>query len=310
MNFIVLTAIAHLLNSVVALIDKFLVTSKQVPKPQLYVFYSGVLAFLSVLIFALDPLFGSFISFELPSISNISFPSNSVLLFSVFSALNALLGLYYMFKAFCRADASDVVPVVASISAFFTLIISFLLLDTTLSSNFLIGFVLLIVGTFLVSRFRFGLKTFLDTLLSGLFFGINATTLKLVFNAVGFDNGIFWFSLFMTLLSLLMLFSRDIRETFKHHRKSKKAKSSFVLIFSNKILAGLAGILLAKAISSGNVSIVQALGGLQFVFLFILAILIGPYTNVDLGENVKKKDIVQKLISIGIIFAGFVLLFV
>ena len=53
----------------------------------------------------------------------------------------------------------------------------------------------------------------------------------------------------------------------------------------------------------------QALGGLQFLFLFVLAIILGPYTSVDFGENHQRKDVYQKLIAVSVIFIGFVLLF-
>jgi uncharacterized membrane protein len=78
----------------------------------------------------------------------------------------------------------------------------------------------------------------------------------------------------------------------------------------NKILAGIAGILLIKAIEVGEVSLVQALGGLQFVFLFLIAIVLGPITPIDFGENVKRKDVYTKLIAISVIVIGFILLFI
>lgn len=310
MSFILITVIAQFINSVVALVDKFLVTSKQVPKPQLYVFYSGIFAFSSILVYMFDPFLRPFIDIPMPSLSNVTWISLELFALTISSVFFVLIGLYFMYRSFCCADASDAVPVISSVSAFFTLLFSTFVLGVVLTPNFFIGFVFLVVGTLFISRFRFDKKTMINTLLSGLFFSLYAVLLKILLDSIGFDNGFFWFSIMLTVVSLFMLFSNDIRSTFRHHRKSKKAGRSFILIFGNKLLAGLAGILIVKATADGDVSIVQAMGGLQFIFLFLIAAIVGPYTHVDLGENIGRRDLYQKLVSVSIIFIGFVLLFI
>ena len=117
-------------------------------------------------------------------------------------------------------------------------------------------------------------------------------------------------SIITCVLSFSLLFSKKVRNTFHVQRKEKHIKITTSVLIFNKVLAGIAGVLLIKAIELGEVSLVQALGGLQFVFLFLIAVILGPFTPIDFGENVKRKDVYSKLIAISIIVLGFVLLFI
>lgn len=307
--WILLAVGGQLINSVVALIDKFVVTSKKVPKPSLYVFYTGILVVLSLLLYVFDFLLGSFVS-GLPSLFNVHWPNFFVLSQAVSAAFFMLMGLYFLYKSLIRADASDVFPVVGSISAFFVLLLSFIYFNQILKPSFFFGFVFLIVGTLFVSHFRFGKKTFYLTITSALFLGFHSVFLKRLFIETGFDNGFFWYSVSMFVLALMMLFSKNIRNPLFHHRKSTSVKSADKLILLGKILAGIAGLMITVSINLGNVVIVQALTGLQYLFLFLFAILLGSKTHTDWGENVTTKDILQKTISMTLILIGFVLLFI
>jgi uncharacterized membrane protein len=82
-------------------------------------------------------------------------------------------------------------------------------------------------------------------------------------------------------------------------------------VLGNKALAGLAGLLIFKAVELGDVSLVQALAGLQFVFLTLFAILVGHKEPLCcVGEHCEVRARIQKLISMSIIVTGFVLLFI
>jgi uncharacterized membrane protein len=111
-------------------------------------------------------------------------------------------------------------------------------------------------------------------------------------------------------LALCMLFIPNIRQSLFHHRKSTHVKKTDQLILFGKILAGIGGLMITRAIALGNVTIVQALTGLQYLFLFLFALFLGSKTHKDLGENVTKKDLIQKFVSMILILIGFVLLFI
>lgn len=310
MSFWLLLAIGgQFLNSIVALIDKFLVTSKKVPRPSLYVFYTGILVVFSLLLYVFDFIFGNWIQ-GLPSFSNVTWPNIQFSLSAILTGAFMLSGLYFLYKALIKADASDVFPVVGSASAFFVLLLSYIFFGEILHTTFFFGFVFLVIGTFFVSHFRFSKKTFYLTITSALLLGLHATSLKRLFVLEGFDNAFFWYSVSMFILALLMLFSSRLRFSLFHHRKSSNVKSADKLILAGKILAGIGGLMITVAINLGNVAIVQSLGGLQYLFLFMFALFLGSKTHKDLGENVTKKDIVQKAIAMTLILIGFVLLFI
>ncbi len=307
MSWLSLTIFAQVLSSVASLLDKYLVTSKRMTTPILYVFYTGVLAIVGLLIY-IPGLFTK--AYGLPQFADITLLSLWIIFVLICASSAQLGGLWGLFSAFKKSDASDVVPVVGSISAIFALGISYVFLGVTLPVHFTIGFGFLVFGTLFISHLRFNKKTFFFTLLAGISFSISSLFLKYAINEVSFVSIFFWYSLILSCISLLLLFSKKIRKTFHTQRKEKHARKTGIILIINKLFAGVAGVLLIKAIEVGEVSLVQALGGLQFVFLFLIAIIIGPHTSIDFGENVKRKDVYQKLTAISIIVIGFVLLFI
>lgn len=307
--WILLAIIGQLINSVVALIDKFLVTSKKVPKPSLYVFYTGILVVFSLLLYSFDFVLGHWFS-GMPSLGNVTWPSVRIAIDSILPAGFMLSGLYFLFKALVKADASDIFPVVGSISSFFVLLLSYLYFNQILHTSFFFGFIFLAIGTLFISHFRFDRATFYSVISASVLLSFHSVTLKRLFNETGFDNGFFWYSAFIFILASCMLVSKNIRSSFMHHRRSANIKSTDKIILFGKILAGIGGVLITIAINLGNVTIVQALTGLQYLFLFLFAIILGKRTHADWGENLTKKDIVQKTISITLILIGFVLLFI
>lgn len=307
MSWLSLTIIAQFLNSIVALFDKYLVTSKRVTTPVLYVFYTGFLTCLGILVYVpglLLPVAG------LPQFSGIGLPSLAALGLIMAASLSQLVGLWALFSGLKKNDASDVVPVVGSLSAVFSLLAGYFFGSLVLPTTFAIGFALLVLGTLFISHLRFSLRIFWMTVIGGLGFALHSLLLKQALLATGFDTGFFWFSISSTILSLGLLAAPGLRKSLRMQKGERHAKSTGIVLLSNKMLAGIAGILLIKAIEVGEVSIVQALGGLQFVFLFLLASVFGPITPIDFGENITRKELYQKLFSICVIFLGFVLLFV
>jgi uncharacterized membrane protein len=307
MTWLSLTIIAQVLNSVVALFDKYLVTSKRITTPTLYVFYTGFLTIVGIAVY-IPSLFLKGMS--LPSFANVQTIHIELLVILILAGAFQLIALWALFSSLKKNDASDVVPVIGSLSALFALIIGYLFLNLSLPPHFAAGFGLLIFGTLLISHLRFSWKTFYFSLAGGLGFALYNILLKQILIQTSFDTGFFWISVIVPVLSCSLLFSKKIRGTFHVQRREKHFRATNLILLFNKILAGIAGILLIKAIEVGEVSLVQALGGLQFVFLFLIAIVLGPITPIDFGENVKRKDVYTKLIAISVIVIGFILLFI
>jgi drug/metabolite transporter (DMT)-like permease len=308
--WISLSIIAQFINAFVAVIDRYIVASGKVGRPIVLTFYVSLLSALGIFAFAFSWINLPFDSIQLPNILNITWPTWSIVLLSLAAAASFIVALYTLFSAFSLSEASDVVPVVSSISALSSLLFSFYLLDTILSGNFLWGFLFLVIGTFLIAHFRMHRKLVLYCVSSGFLFGFHYVVIKMLFNETNFDNAFFWSRLIIAIsaLSLLLLpncCGRNVASDTKH-----AGKSGLFLVLFNKLLAGIAGILVLKSVELGDVSIVQALSGLQFVFLLIFAIFFGHKAPKCVGENCEARDRVQKIISVSIIVTGFSLLFI
>jgi hypothetical protein len=58
------------------------------------------------------------------------------------------------------------------------------------------------------------------------------------------------------------------------------------------------------------VAVVQALGGLQFVFILLLGIFFSfGKKKMEIGDEYKKDTILQKALSVAVISVGFLVLF-
>ena len=109
-------------------------------------------------------------------------------------------------------------------------------------------------------------------------------------------------------LSLLMVpsFFSKIKE-----QTQVTTKKAGFLILSNKILAGVSAILILKATDLGDVAVVQAIGGVQFVFVLLFGMLICyvPRLNLCPQEKYDRSVILQKALFVAVISIGFLVLF-
>jgi uncharacterized membrane protein len=308
--WISLVILAQFLNAFVALIDRYIVASGKIGRPIVLTFYVSLLSSLGIFIFLFSWIKIPIDGVVLPSLSNIFWPTLSIVIISLLSAISFIYALYSLFSSFLLSEASDVVPVVSSISAISSLVFSFYFLNTGLSGNFLWGFCFLVVGMFLIARFRMTKKLFLRCFAAGSLFGLHFVLIKMLFNETNFDNAFFWSRFFITITALILLFLPNCCGRTVSSDTKSAGKSGVFLVLFNKALAGLAGVLVLKAIHLGDVSIVQALSGLQFVFLLIFALFFGHKAPKCIGEHCEIIDRVQKIVSVSIIVTGFSLLFI
>jgi uncharacterized membrane protein len=308
--WMILAVLGQLLNAVVALIDKYIVTSQSVVlRPFEYTFWISILSAGSIVVFCFSWVPIPINNLSIPSFQNIQTPNLFVFSLAILAGYSFFTALLSFFNALKKSDASDTVPVVGGLCAFFTLILSYIFLDTKLPQEFFLGFVLLIAGTILISRFRFTRMVILSTLHAGLMYGLHYITFKALIDETNFDNAFFWsrFGIVVVALSMLLIpeyWGKIVMRT----KEAKKRDSFFVL--GNKVLAGFASLILLKAIEFGDVALVQALGGLQYLFLLLISIVFGSKLHADFGENLSVQDMIHKIISIPLIALGFFLLFI
>ncbi len=311
MNWIFLAVAAQILNAVVALIDKHIVSDeKTYPKPFVYAFYTCLISGAWVIVYVISLLPLPFGGLHIPSFENVIKPSLEVVALSFLAAYTFFTALVAMFSALKDHDASDVIPVIGAVSALGSFGFGYFFFQTTLSQNFILGIALLSIGTFLVSRLRFPFTTAMVALYSGLFFALHYITIKGLFELTSFDNGFFWSRIAFVFFAATLLMIPNYFERVREQTKST-GKSARYLILGNKMLAGISAILILKATDLGEVAVVQALGGLQFVFILIFGILfsfIRP-PKIPVVERYKGNVILQKAIFVAVITIGFLVLF-
>lgn len=294
MSWIIITIFAQAIFAVVTLIDRFMVSTPAINKPAVYTFYNNILL---LVVIGLLP-FGVVLS-----------PTPKLLEFSLFFGVSLTFSLLFLYRALKISEASDVSPVFAAVSAVAAFGFGFLFSLGELTGNFLAGFVLLVIGTLVMSYFRFTWKSLLYVFLAGCLSALSSTFLKEIFSQTSFWNGLFWAELGSVTGVLLFLFvpsnRRDIRENLK--QSSAGIKTVVVL---NKTLAAFAYFLIIYSIKLGNVSMVNALGGTQFVFLLFLALIFSKKLPGYFREATGVKEILEKSVATAVIIAGLVFLFV
>ena len=125
-----------------------------------------------------------------------------------------------------------------------------------------------------------------------------------------FDDGFFWSRLALVLFALSLLLVPSYYEKITQQTKNTSKQTGLLVLFT-KVLAGIAAFMLLKATDWGDVTVVQALDGLKFVFIILLSFLLGRFIPKEAGENdFDFKTVIRKSLYIAIIALGFVILFI
>jgi drug/metabolite transporter (DMT)-like permease len=309
MSWILLAAAGQFLNAIVAIFDKYIVSDESIlPRPFVYAFYSCLVTGAWVLVFfiGLIPGLGAL---GVPSFENVQTPTIHVVAMSFLAAYTFFIALVSMFDALKRADASNTLPIIGSVSALSSFGLSYVFLGAQLQENFIIGVILLSVGTLLVAQTLPKKTVIVNVFNSGLFFALHYITMKALFIETSFDDGFFWsrigFVVFTLSLLLVPAYYQKIRE--QTAQTSKKAGGIVLLA---KVFAGVAAFMLLKATALGDVSVVQALGGLQYVFIIIATVLFARWLpEAATDKDTRPQVFFRKILYVLVILVGFFALF-
>lgn len=309
MSWILLASLGQFLNAIVAIMDKYLVTDKNaIPRPFVYAFYSCLITGSWLLVFVAGYIPG-LETIGFPKFSNVEMPSLTVVAMAFLAAYTFFFALVSLYNALAMADTSDVMPVIGAVSALSSFGMTYLFLEHNLTDNFIWGGLLLIVGTGLVSQLHFTRSILLYTIHGGLFFALHNIAMKGLFLETSFDDGFFWSRVAFFLFALSLLLVPNYLEKISEQTKETNVKTGILMLHA-KILAGVAAFMLLKATDLGEVSIVQALDGLKFVFILLISFVVGRFIPRSAGENrFDLKTLVRKAMYVAIISIGFVILF-
>lgn len=283
--WLTLAVLAYLLTAVAFVIDKYLLATP-IPKPFSYAFW---VAILSTPVLLLIPFF------------DIHLPSLSYFTVSFISGTAFFGGLILLYKSIRESDISIASTQVGVSTAVFTYIFSLLLFKELLPLHNSVALFLLIVGMLFLGRS--GKNIILYAIGAGALIAMSFVLLKWTFVQSDFINGVFWTRIGFIGSALLALISAKARKEIKSSAKNAPKTSKFVFV-GNKLLAGIAFFLLYYSILLGNVAIINALLGLQFLFIFLIALAIKDRLP-GVKEDLSKGAMTNKIVGISLILGGF-----
>src|SRR3989344_8848643 len=305
MNWLYLVIFSNFLFAIVFALDKVLV--KKIVSPLKYALIIGAFEGLAVILIP-------FVDFVLPQ--------SSIIFLAFLSAFCLGAGLYFYFKALLKNEASWVAPLLFGVlMPVVTYIFSRIFLNEALTPFQAFAFILLLAGGFVISFSRqHKTSSIFYLIVSAIFISLGYVFLKIVFNNANFISGYILTRLggFLTaIIVYFVVYGRGLK--FKRFSETgirfEKIKvfiwSSLSGIFVLKqFLAFVANIILLYAVSVGNLTLVNGLGGIRYAFLLILAVFMARKWPNLMDENLSLWIILRKSIAVLLIIFGVLLLLV
>ncbi|MEI6596787.1 MAG: EamA family transporter [bacterium] len=310
---------AYFINAGVYVADKFLL-SKKIHSSIAYAFYVGIWSIFNICLLFFWPWLPNFKELTLDLLAGFLF----------------LITLVFWYKALHQSEASRVVPIVGALVPIFSFILSFVFLDAALSQQQFLAFIILICGGVLISikhtkvysyqkvvnRFReivgdiFGntpagaqptSRILVNSVTAAVFFAAYYVLMKYIYMYQPFVGSFVWSRLGSFIGVLLMLFIPEWRRVIFDQQKGAKTPKNLFYFLTIRLLAAAAFIMINWAISLGNVAVVNALQGVQYLFLFFIILLISNKFPKMLNEQLGGGVLVQKLIGTVLICLGLYL---
>lgn len=292
--WLIIVILAHLFYALIFLIDKYII-SRPLPHPVVYAFYVGIL---SIAVWLLVPIFG------------LSLPSGYDIVLILLAGVVQVTGCIFFYKALSMGEVSRIIPFVGSFGAIFILILSTLLIGERLNLQQYIAFILLVLGSLIISFKKKNIfqKSFGLALFSALLFAIFWVITKYIFSETSFISGLVWIRTGTALISLFLLLPKKNRQLiFSETGKLKIKTIGFFTL--GRILTIGGGFFMYWAVFLGSVTISNSLQGLQYAFILILALIFFRKIP-SLREEFNREIISQKIIAILFISLGlFILIF-
>ncbi len=308
--------VAYFLNAGVYTADKFLL-SKKIHSSVAYAFYVGIWSIGNLVLLWFAPFI----------------PSWPWLLLDLAAGLLFLWALIAWYKALHQSEATKVVPIVGALIPIFSLILAFLFLGEKLSSQQILAFIILICGGMLISmkkkresrlkklyinigiligregaEFHPVRRLLINSIISAFIFSCYYVLIKYVYMHQPFLGAYVWTRMGSFIGALILVaVPRNWPIIFEKERRKTTVKN-FPFFISVRLIAVIAFILLNYAISLGRVSLINALQGIQYVFLIVIVAFLSRAYPKILKEEVGREVLLQKFIGVFLVGVGLYLL--
>lgn len=299
MLWFIVILIAYFFLGIASLGDKVFLKGKQ-QSPAIYTFYVGIMGGLVVF---LIPFFG----IDISSFQDLLYPALEGILYAA--------ALYSLYLALSRTEVSIAIPIIGALQPIFVFFLTIVFYGfSELAVKDVIALAILILGTFLISLEKGGskinVKKMAIAIVPAFLFALDMILTKQVFFNFDFWEGLILMRIFTFLTVLFFLFSSKFRKELSARRKDKSKGKGLVFVFAQG--AGGLGILLQSyAISlvpTIYLAVLNALKGVQYVFLLFATMLVSYYFPKIIKEDFKRRALIRKIISVIIISAGIALL--
>jgi transporter family protein len=293
MDWITLTVLASFGWAAIAVLDKYFMdkmfSSLMIPYVMTGLF--GVAAFLVAWIFGI-----------------LEYMPITYIAWSLFAGLCMGAMVWFYFKAIQSDEISRVAPLL-KLATIYVVIASFFIFDESFSWIVYIGIAALVIGSILISlkpdtqtRFKLN-KAFYYMLFGGILLSAAQLITKHVVNTFDYWTAFSYIRLGVGLFVLPFFFY------YAHLFKNRKEFNvqSFSLMSLSEVVNLGANLSLTAAFALGPVSLVKALGAVQVIFVFMLALFISWFAPKYIQEKMSPRAIFVKIVSIVLIIGGSML---
>jgi drug/metabolite transporter (DMT)-like permease len=243
-----------------------------------------------------------------------NFPTGTGLMLVIAEAIVYVAGLYAFFYALENFDVSRIVPMIGATQPIFIALLSAAFWGyEKLKGNEVLAFAALLAGSVLISidkNPKITKKSLEISLVASVFFSLDFILSKFVFLEMPFWQGFIWMRIFSFVFVLIFLFDKGFKKEMSEDNAGFNKKTGIIFILTQGA-GGAANILQSLSISLVPVTylaIMNSMRGLQYVFLFILTVLFYSFFPKVLKEEMSKKMVIQKSVSIILIGLGLAIL--
>ena len=330
--WLTLALLSYFFLAVSSFIDKYLLGGA-LPSPKTYVFYTGFFSLAVLLIIPLGILASlgvlapiqSFFPLSIDFSKVFFIPSLSLIFLSLLTGFCIILSLYVYYKGAEIFEISRISPAVGGLTPVFVLLLTFLVSTLPLSlSSFekgrltiyhYLAFALLILGSISLSIQRKKIATLTSlkiSLASAFFLGLYFILMRIVYLFLPFWVGFIWIRIGMFLTAFSFIAFPEVREELFRKKKGFFREKIALPLLVGKTFGGVGSFLQNGAVflvPLMYLPLINALSGLQYIFLLMLATTLYFKFPKVLKEQVSGEALFQKILGVFIIAVGLALLF-
>jgi drug/metabolite transporter (DMT)-like permease len=292
LNGILIAIIAHGLVGLSLVWDKVLLQRKGMQNLPSYVFWLGAISIFGLILIP----FG----FHLPSWK--------IAALALVAGFCDLLATWFYYAALKKGEASEELAAMGGFMPLATVLLSIPLLGVHLHGGQFAGFIVMTLGGFVMF---FAEKLPLSRMLplivaASVLFGLTDVLQKLAFNATNFVSAYVFFTLGTFIGAMALLLRPAWRRQIFHSSEQAppRSKAGYML---NRFVAGVGSFLVVFAVSRTSPSMVEAISGIRYVIIFLLAWAITQWRPRWFREDFTRRALLIKALGTAMVVAGLIL---